>query len=78
MTRRDIIGIATALSYEQLEFVARSVQCPVHGIHANVIVDANGFTLYDACCERLKPVVQEALMEYKLVVQRKFLRDVLH
>ena len=73
MKRRDIIDIALALSHEQLQAVAQSVQCPVHRDHAVVSVDDDGFLLHNACCNRLKPLVQHALFEYKLIVQRKFL-----
>ena len=73
MNQRDIIEIAVALSYEQLQAVAQSVQCPVHHDFAVVSVDDSGFTLHGACCNQLKPLVQHALMEYKLIVQRRFL-----
>lgn len=77
MTRLEFLEMANALSYDRLTAVAKSVRCPVHQVVANVTIEQDEFTIHDACCEKLKPAVQAVLLEYKIVIQRKFLRDTL-
>jgi hypothetical protein len=77
MLVRSYIELASALSFENLKAVAESVKCPVHQHHATVNVSLEGFDVNDVCCEQLRQVIHDALLEYKLMAQRKFLRDAL-
>jgi len=75
MRVREYIEMAHALSFDKLKAVAESVKCPVHQRPAVVTVAYEGFAFDDVCCDRLRPLVQSALLEYKLVVQRKFIQN---